>query len=461
MHHHHSFSSGDCSIPQHGSGSGMQVMPGQMLPQRPSTADAMNNMATQMYSTPQRPSPPRFAFTPDPIAIQANFGGPQSSFLSPQPAPYPPATPPHGQLSRVHSAMGAPQGHMTYGDLARGSGGPGSMATTPTQRGSSSLAVPGQSTSVFGAPTDSQQQSNANGNSLMPLAHPILRQHPQYETYAMQLRSQQSRNASTPSIHTAPSSPSYLMSEGTAGPMASHGSHLSPVPGHMSAKRSASFGMATADNPGRLTQTDPSPHFAQQFNGSGRDASAQRSGPLTPMQTNPMANGMEDYASLHGTARSAPPPPYASIDATNVGADDSATAAVASQPISNAAFNDLMGSILGDMGGNNNNGDGSSLGDSFSSSTMTATTDIKSEPLAVPLTTNIKEQQDDVMRSLDSEHSLSTLVNSESFDALLGNNGGGPNTKQNTTHGQKSSIDKTHSADGHGPLTTVTAQDAS
>lgn len=453
MQHHHSFSTPDFNFvpPQAQMNNfgqprmSMPNIPNGMLPQRPSTAGSGQMAQTPFAMTQQRQSPPRFAFNA-PLDQSAAFAqqtqGQQQQFLSPSPVNFPSTTPPSplGQpgMSSMPSA--------TYGDLARG----GSI----NQSGQSSLTVPGQSNmpGSHSHPVSPTSPSGLGPDGLMPLAHPILKQHPQFESYAQQWRTQQQRNSSVPMIHTAPSSPNFtangqplqLQIPGMSNIGNVGHSPISPLPSSAGfIKRSASFGVATADNNGRLMVMNEQ----QQQQHS---APAQQRGFLNPFGgsspgTNPMASGVEDSNSL-STHSSLPPPPYAPmanrasplpanggggggsglVDGLN---GDEVSGANIQQPISNAAFNDLMGSILGDMGSSEdvtNDDDGTTTGDH----TLTSS-----------------KQEDDVLRSLDSDHSLSTLVSSESFDVLMGNGGGnvdgfGRRSEIKSMHRHKSSIDK-------------------
>lgn len=480
MQHHHSFSTPDFNFahPQAQTSSfgqpriSMQNLPNGMLPQRPSTAGAGQMPQTPFSVGGQRQSPPRFAFNApmDPqqsAAFAQHQQGQAPQFLSPTPVGFPSTTPPLSQATMPTMQMGTTS--TTYGDLARG--GSSSHGGQPT------LSVPGQSnmTGSHSHPVSPISPNSSNADGLLPLAHPILRQHPQFESYAQQWRTQQQRNASVPLIHTAPSSPNYgangqplqlqIPGASNMGNLAGgqSSSPISPLPPPQgSIKRSASFGVANADNNGRLMVMEQ-----QQ-----QSAPAQHNGFLNPFGgtspgANPMASGAEDSNSLSGMSShsSLPPPPYAPMASSaspmpggggigdSLGGTEMNSTNV-QQPISNAAFNDLMGSILGDMGSSGdttNDEDGTTSGDR----TLTSS-----------------KQDEDVMRSLDSDHSLSTLVNSESFDVMMGNEGGNGNVggfglktdvKSNSRmHKHKPSIEKNADKnDGMVQSTTIdSTQDA-
>ena len=105
-----------------------------------------------------------------------------------------------------------------------------------------------------------------------------------------------------------------------------------------------------------------------------------------------------------------PPPPDGHPDSHSTASSSEARSSSqqneSDAPISNAAFNDLMGSILSDMGS-------ATSGTTAGSGTMASSDERAKE--------NLKEQEE-VIRSMESDGSLSTLVNNESFDALMGGN---------------------------------------
>lgn len=389
--HQHSFSAGDqLLLQQHYNAAAMASF----APQRPNTAGSQNSsgLTTPVYGTSNKPSPVSFA-----------FNAPHS-----QPYGAPPAmmgmSPSIEQPARSHSAMAAPDSAMTYGDLARGGGNQLRMAIP---NGGGAHALP------------SFSLNDGTTNQLMPLAHPILRQHPQFESYQMQFRTQQqARNASVPSIHTAPNSPGNLAGGQRSGllntPQASP--HVPNV------KRSASFGMATSGNAGSLLQSS--------LAASNASPGGVQSGPFS---VDGAGQGSTNAAVSMPVQNLAPT--YAVPDATSkISPATSSNAPDADQGISNADFNELMGSILGDMA-NHGSGNGD---DTFTSLVVDAKDDVgnvtnastAAKPRPIPARpTNVakdENQTDDLMRSLDSEHSLSTLVNSDSFEGIFKGGANGP-----------------------------------
>lgn len=360
------------------------------MPHRPYTAGAMSNptMLAQQYPR-QSLAQPRFSYSSDNSAgLNPNLDPSGNSFLRPQSAWGGDTNQPH--LMRANSASVLTSHDVSYGDLARGGSSPLNSPYKLSQGEQLHSYSPNLSTQTFNPAQNyaslqlPQQQSQGNMSSLLPLAHPILRQHPQYESYANQLRMQQqqylgSRSGSHPaiSVHTAPSSPSHLMFE-------DHSDLNTSLGGNDAAqiRRSASFGYIDANADRReFQQTINQDQF--QF-------------------VNPF--GAPEDEKCTDNALAPPPPPYGQIDSG--AGEDLAQQQSSETPISNAAFNDLMGSILSDMESNNGTNGTTANG------SLESTDDRAKE--------NLKEQED-VIRSMESDGSLSTLVNNESFDALMTN----------------------------------------
>lgn len=423
--HHHSFSGGDV-YPRSGLAMSAATSPSgavQMhsVPHRPYTAGAMTGMPVSssgmLSQQPSRPqgSPPRFAYSPDGANLNPNMAL-SGGYLRPQ-QQWSDGSMSGQQLMRTDSSSSMTSHDVSYGDLA------GSPATSPFrmhQMPQSALPSPSAVNAAqnYASLQSPQHSQNHPSSSLMPLAHPILRQHPQYESYANQLRMQQhhfqgSRNVSQPSIsvHTAPSSPNHLKMDGgqAAGTMATL---EAPHSGSHGAKRSASFGYpgTVKHDFQQAVQHDPM-QFVNPFDSNSRgetDPGSQRQPSSQAAYNTNSFNGRPDFA--FGQSNAMPPPPYGHPDSHSTATSSEARSSLQQNesdvPISNAAFNDLMGSILSDMGS-------TTSGTTAGSGTMASSDERAKE--------NLKEQED-VIRSMESDGSLSTLVNNESFDALMGGN---------------------------------------
>jgi hypothetical protein len=380
---------------------------------RPYTAGAMssgmqspspNTAIHPQQSAFQQISPNHFAYASDPSALP--HGATSSLFLRPQGWGETGTSP---QLMRSTSASALTNSGLTYGDLASG-GVPspsGSPYRTHATLGSTNQAI--NAAQNYASLQSPQQQMTQS--SLLPLAHPILKQHPQYESYTNQLRlqsQQHQRNSSQPSIsvHTAPSSPNHSNLDGfqNYNPNGTLGglnlpSSIQPT------KRSASFGYTSsqAAQKREFQDTVQSNQFSflDTFDGDKTNSHKVNN----------------EYAMMNGHGSAMPPPsPYGQVSDANGSAGGTRPQDVASQtPISNAAFNDLMGSILSDMGS------------STTGTSATSGDDHRARD-------NFKEQED-VIRSMESDGSLTTLVNNESFDALMTNGIG------NTSKSDASSTD--------------------
>lgn len=395
------------------------------MPHRPYTAGAMTEMhpslspgmLSQQYQR-QQASSPRFAYTTDQGNMHHNLSASSNPYLRPQVAWGGENASP--QLMRANSASNIGSSDVSYGDLARGGS---SQPNSPYKMQQEYSTSPGQSLNAAQNYASLQLPQQPLGNtSLLPLAHPVLRQHPQYETYANQLRMQQqhylaSRSGSQPiiSAHTAPSSPNHLMGEDPSGM-----SNGLSAPSDPLIRRSASFGYMEGNVDRRdfqQTLSQDQYQFVSPFDTSGM---AKRATSQQPSQQ--FSHNVKDYGATFGDGAIAmPPPPYGHLDAGN--ADP--TRQNSSDPsISNAAFNDLMGSILSDMESTANSASSTTAGGSLESSEERSKESLK--------------EQEDVIRSMESDGSLTTLVNSESFDALITNgtdsiDKGGPSGKKGKT----------------------------
>lgn len=409
MQHHHSFSEQN-----------LMSNVNMTIPsvQRPSTAGSMGPLSTANLPSQQAQSPPRFAFNAEGNNLNPNMTA-QGPFLSPQTWG---AASSHVAV-RPSSAMpitgASSAGDLTYGDLARGSHhlSPTPPMNMPSQAGAQGLSP---------QPVPIQHPPGANAMTppqLLPIAHPILRDHPQYEAYISRLRQQQtlgqSKDAPVPPVRTAPSSPNFWNPGGLSAdhPASTPHSPLQLPPSNES-KRSASVSSAH-----RLAHEQP-PNFLNPFPPHNRDeemdlraarTSAQHvqasKVPHDPQLHQQDFGQLDDYSSYTGHSSTIPPPPYASSDAMDIG---TGSAHSETPPISNAAFNDLMGSILGDM--NPNHVQSSSENESHVvDSNIGAGTDIKRRQ-------EVKDD-DDMLQSLSGDNPLAGIVGSESVDALKASSG--------------------------------------
>lgn len=388
----------------HGVNGSMQVP---TMLHRPYTAGAMSNpaMIAQQYSR-QSQTQPRFAYSTDNSSgLNSNLDPYGNSFLRPQSAWGGDSNQPH--LMRANSASNITSHDVSYGDLARGGSSPLHSPYKLPQSEYSHSYTSNPLSQTFNSAQNSaslqlpqQQQSQGNMSSLLPLAHPILRQHPQYESYTNQLRIQQqqylgTRSGSHPtiSVHTAPSSPSHLMFE-------DHSDLNTSLGGTDSSqiRRSASFGYMDANTDRREFQQTINQDQFQFVNPFGDPENEKRATSLQPSDL------FTQNTTENGNAL-APPPPYGQMDS---GAADDPTLQQSSEtPISNAAFNDLMGSILSDMESTNGATNGTTANGNLESCDERAKENLK--------------EQEEVIRSMESDGSLTTLVNNESFDALMTN----------------------------------------
>lgn len=364
--------------------------------QRPSTADESRGPHNFVFPAPpyQRPSsPPRFAFTAEGNNVNPNTNSQASTFLSPQPWTMPTSS---SALSPQSSSL-HPDDAMTYGDLARGGSNISGLSPQPSlhlQPPTTPQSMSSPSPGPLPSPEEQFFGHSASSANLLPLAHPILRDHPQYAQYANRLRQQQqqsmhSRNASMPLLRTAPSSPNYLSAPSVGNVSSSSPTASAPISpaspasaGHpftFGEKRSASFGMhpmQSAD--GRSVHQVASPNFLNPFNAEqgeeiaaaghyapSRPSSVMSSHSQTMQQPHHHKQdsasehrsqpSLDDYASLSGgsvggsSTSGIPPPPYNSQIGGADAAQHNAPQGTGDESMSNAAFNDLMGSILSDM----------------------------------------------------------------------------------------------------------------